>query len=154
MKLAVFYLAYFWIRFVIEAQDCTCQELPTYRQIDHFHSTLTSFVSIVIYSITERFRAWEQICAPAVPLTTSDTQARIATFSPATSPWLLWIRKHDTKNFSSPMKVSLCAQRRKRDKKKLATLSASHLSFLKVTLRKPGCETSAVDVFLAYDGLK
>lgn len=85
------------------------------------------FFPSVIYSMMKGFQAWEQICSPAVPLTTSDTQARITTFSPATSPWLLWVRNHDTKNFSSPMKVSLCTRRGNRGKKKTSSPFSSAL---------------------------
>lgn len=88
------------------------------------------FVSIEIYSMSKGCRSWEQICAPAVPLTTSDIQARIAAFSPATSPWLLWVRKHGTRKTTSLPHESVSVYTRGNgDKKKPVTLSALHLLF-------------------------
>lgn len=59
-------------------------------------STSIELVFTVTGSVIKDCRASKQICVPVVPLTTSDTQGRITTFSPATSPWLPWVRKHDT----------------------------------------------------------
>lgn len=115
----------------------------------HFHSHAISpscgLVSTVILSLIKGCRAWEQNCAPAVPLTTSDTQARITTFSPATSPWLLWVRKHDTKkNFSLPVKVFLCTQKGKQGREEPSnSFSLCSLIPIKVSQRKPGWKTWA-----------
>lgn len=137
MKLAAFYLL------CVFAQYWTSRTAHTQTDDISVNLTFTFIfihVDLILTCIKTNDRgAWVQIRAPAVPLATSDTRAGITTFTLATSPWLLWVRRHDTKNFSSPMKsVSVYTEGKQGREETSGSFSLAPLVPVRVSQRNPG----------------